>query len=242
MRRFQERWSALEARFKRRAEYDGRVYLPNPAPSGPVNHVLIAMEPSLGRWSPGSGLAQRKHAQRKIDAGFRNFLYSTEDFLLHYAIRKYLCARGETYHITDMSKGAMRADDARQERPARYDRWYDLLQQELELLTKPWVTTIWAIGNPPHDHLRKRGRCVRRILHYSRVAAVHRRLPVVRGFARFRGTVKSCDVHRIARIVLDEHHLPWCLKAETLQRLQDACILSHSNLALLFNYKTEFER
>ena len=44
---FAERMRDLEQEFARAAEVDGDVYLPNFTPSGPVDAVLIGMEPSL---------------------------------------------------------------------------------------------------------------------------------------------------------------------------------------------------
>ena len=48
-------WSELDSQFRLKAEEEKGlgVYLPNLAPSGPVEHVLIAMEPSLGAWAHG---------------------------------------------------------------------------------------------------------------------------------------------------------------------------------------------
>ena len=84
------------------AESEGDVFLPNTEPEGPVQYVLICMEPSLGRWARSAD-----EARSKVEAGFRNFLFSMEDFILHFCARLYLCKPKERYHITDLSKGAM---------------------------------------------------------------------------------------------------------------------------------------
>jgi hypothetical protein len=72
---FRRRLRALESRFRALAERDRDVYLPNLMPTGPVDYVLIAMEPSLGRWARSP-----TDASVKIAAGFRNFMWSLEDF------------------------------------------------------------------------------------------------------------------------------------------------------------------
>jgi len=92
----------LEQEFAAAAAVHGDVYLPNFTPSGPVDAVLIGMEPSLGWWARTPA-----EAAAKIAAGFRNFMWSPEDFILHYAARRSLCSAAETYHVTDISKGAM---------------------------------------------------------------------------------------------------------------------------------------
>ncbi len=47
---FQDAYQELEGRMRAFAEADGDVYLPNPEPAGPVDTVLIAMEPLMGGW------------------------------------------------------------------------------------------------------------------------------------------------------------------------------------------------
>ena len=71
------------------AEADGDVYLPNPKPGGPVDYVLICMEPSLAHWARSA-----KEARARVDAGFRNFLAGFEPMLLHFSVRRFLCEAG----------------------------------------------------------------------------------------------------------------------------------------------------
>lgn len=122
----------LESKFAAAAAIDGDIYLPNFTPSGPVDAVLIGMEPSLGRWA-----RTPENAAGMIVAGFRNFMWSPEDFILHYAARRFLCSAEQTYHITDVSKGAMNGDKANIDRRARYSRWAALLDEEVGLVAKP---------------------------------------------------------------------------------------------------------
>jgi len=127
---------------KARAEAEGDVFLPNPEPLGPVEYVFVCMEPSLGRWARSPD-----EAKAEVEAGFRNFVFSVEDFILHFCIRQYLCEPTERYHITDLSKGAMLVERARIERSPRYDRWYGLLVEEPDLVAKPGAG-IFAVVMP----------------------------------------------------------------------------------------------
>ena len=75
---FKEAYASLEKEFVLRVEEDkthGRkcIFLPNVEPTGPVDYVLIGMEPSLGGFAKGKGDARFEYAQREIDKGFRNF-------------------------------------------------------------------------------------------------------------------------------------------------------------------------
>jgi hypothetical protein len=126
-RSFHTAYRELEEKMKALAEADGDVFLPNPEPPSPVHYVLICMEPSLGWWAQSAD-----HARSRVEAGFRNFLFSIEDFILHFCVRRYLCGPAERYHMTDFSKGAMLVDRAGLARIQRYDRWYALLQEEID--------------------------------------------------------------------------------------------------------------
>ena len=48
---FRIAYRELEERMKALAEADDNVFLPNSEPDGPVQYVLICMEPSLGWWA-----------------------------------------------------------------------------------------------------------------------------------------------------------------------------------------------
>ena len=165
----------LEQQFAAAAEFDGNVYLPNFTPSGPVDAVLIGMEPSLGRWARTPA-----EAASKIAAGFRNFMWSPEDFILHYAARRFLCSAGGTYHITDISKGAMTVKRAHIDRRARYARWAILLKDEIRLVAKPGAHII-AIGKAVYRFLERNGfdGGIVSIMHYSAQANAARNAAVV---------------------------------------------------------------
>ena len=170
---FRQQYEALERRFKEQVEKDNRDlniksgYVHNFVPTGPVDYVLIAMEPS-------TGVSGKDHKDpHQID---RNFSWSVEDFILHYCIRNWLCRDGQSYHLTDLAKGGMKTRLADVERTRRYDRWYGLLVEELHLLSKERGTRIIAIGKVVGEYLEDKDLCdrVERILHYTRTAASHR--------------------------------------------------------------------
>ena len=147
---FHTAYRELEERMKVLAEADGDVFLPNPEPLGTVQYILICMEPSLDRWARSAD-----HARSRVEAGFRNFLFSIEDFILHFCIRRYLCGPSERYHITDFSKGAMLVKHSGFARTQRYDRWYSLLQQEIDLCANR-STGIVAVGKRVAEELTRR--------------------------------------------------------------------------------------
>jgi hypothetical protein len=138
----------LETLFRQRVNSDKKEfgtdseYLPNPAICLTPDFCLIAMEPSVK-----TGL---EDVRKDIKLGYRNFLHSEEDFVLHYCAYSYLCKNDFRYYITDVSKGAMTTKDARQFRECRYREWLPLLKHELRLLGNP--STI-AIGLVLKRHL-----------------------------------------------------------------------------------------
>ena len=138
-------------------------YLPNFAPSGPVDYVLVAMEPSTGVSGGHDG----------GDSGpALNFSWSVDDFILHYCVRRYLCRSGESYHLTDLSKGSTTVKDAGVRRRAGYERWYPLLRDELALLNKAGRTRLITAGRVVEDFLSRKGLCeqVERVLRYGRAS------------------------------------------------------------------------
>ena len=155
---FSEKYGELEHGFQEQVERDNTElgiessYLPNFVPLGRVDYVLIAMEPSTG--VPGK---YRKYSSQMA----RNFSWSVEDFIFHYSIREYLC-----------QKSAMTIDDAKKHRQRRYERWYPLLEKELQLLTKPEGTRVIAVGNEVTGFFKKKplGERMEKVRHYSRLA------------------------------------------------------------------------
>jgi hypothetical protein len=221
------------------AEADGDVFLPNPAPPGPVDYMFICMEPSLGRWA-----RSLEEAQVKVRAGFRNFVFSIEDFILHFCIRHYLCETTERYHITDLSKGAMPVKRADVERTHRYERWHELLLEEVDLVATPGAG-IFAVGQKVTEHLRQRAfpRRFTTVIHYSGQAAAARAAAIVGHEVRYEEFRDSLSLDLILATAEDvlNASVPAEFRDETLVRLARST-LSESRQKLAFNYKLAFER
>ena len=179
-------YARLEEKFRRRVGKDrelalkrvGReygVYVPNVEPTDQADYVLVAMEPNFG------GKYDIKDLERRTkEEGLRGF--QQDDVkqslgLFLQAIKLYLCpAKETTYWLTDLSKGAMPPDMADLNRDERYEAWYPLLLEEIELIGKPNCRVI-AIGRSVEDFLRMKNfgsdpkHSVCRVLHYSFQAA-----------------------------------------------------------------------
>jgi hypothetical protein len=221
------------------AEADGDIFVPNPELSGPVDYVFVCMEPSLGWWARAPD-----EARAKVEAGFRNFLFSIEDFILHFCIKHYLCEGTQRYHITDLSKGAMTTKRAGIARSDRYERWYGLLLEEVDLVSAS-DAGIFAVAQAVARHLERHAfpRSFTTVIHYSGQAAVARAAGIVgheASFEQFRGSVSLERLLATAEEVLDES-VPARFRDETLARLVRAD-LSESRQQLIFNYKHAFER
>jgi len=236
---FRAAYRELEARMKVLAEADGDVFLPNPEPLRPVEYVFVCMEPSLGRWARFVD-----EARSKVEAGFQNFLSSIEDFILHFCIQQYLCAPTQRYHITDLSKGAMLVKRAGGARTQRYDRWYGLLVEELDLVATSGAG-IFAVGKAVAPHLERRAfpRPFTTVIHYSGLAARARAAGIVGHEDRFEAFRRSVSLERVlatAEDVLMASAAPASFRDETLARLAKRQ-LSESRQQLIFNYKLAFE-
>jgi len=236
---FHTAYRKLEERMKARAEADGDVFLPNPELLGPAHYVLICMEPSLGRWARTAD-----QARSTVEAGFRNFLFSIEDFILHFCVRRYLCESEQRYHITDLSKGAMLVNRAGRERIERYNRWYPLLLEELDLCATASAGIV-AVGNVVSQYLTRPDfpRPFTPVIHYSSLAGPARSAGVAGredSFQAFRGSVSLEDVVATAEAALKAAHVPSAIRDETLLRLAKSQ-LTTSRQQLIFNYKVAFE-
>jgi hypothetical protein len=235
---FHTAYRELEERMKALAEADCDVFLPNPEPSGTVQYILICMEPSLGGWARSAD-----HAKSRVEAGFRNFVFSIEDFIFHFCVRHYLCGPAERYHITDFSKGAMLVNRAGPARRERYDRWYPLLQEEIDLCAAPGAGIV-AVGKEVCKHLKLRGfqRPFTPVIHYSGQAGLARKKAIVGredSFRAFSGSVSLEDVVATAKDVLKAARVSSEMSDGTLLRLGKSQ-LTTSRQQLIFNYKLAF--
>jgi hypothetical protein len=233
---FRAAYLNLEASMRALAETDGDVFLPVPEPLGPVQYIFICMEPSLGGGSP-------EKARAEIEAGGRNFVNSIEDFLFHFSIRRYLCKPNERYYVTDWSKGAMPVKGAGVDRARRYDRWYPLLLEEVDLVGTS-DARVFAVGRDVEWHLRRLAfpRHVTTVIHYSPLAGAARASGIIGhedDFEHFLGSVSLEDILTVAEDVLNVS-VPAKVRDETLARLAGKQ-LTVSRQRLIFNYKRAFE-
>jgi hypothetical protein len=185
-----------------------------------------------------------EEARARVASGFRNFLAGIEPMLLHFSVRRFLLENGQHYHITDFSKGAMLVEHAGVARADRYDRWYALLREEIDLIAAPGARVV-AVGKAVVEHLQRREfpRKVTPVIHYSPLGA-RARTARLEGyedrFREFACSISSEDVLATAREVLDESGVPPKVYDEALARITRAR-LSESRRKLIYCYKVEFE-
>ena len=247
---FSEQYEILERKFCERvqADYDAdhgwSAMLRNIPPEEPVDFVLVAMEPSGGK--VGSHQSRPDDWEKVKDKENRNFCGSIGDFILHFGIREYLCQDGDSYYLTDLSKGAMPTGRASKGRWQRYARWYPLLKEELRLVAKPGHTRLVAIGRTVEDYLNGTDLCrrIEQVLHYSANTTPHLKKaiqPWEDEFAKFRLTVCSSDIEQTAREVLVQAGYSEKSRDEKISQLQKGAGLTEPRKMLLFYYKKRFE-
>jgi hypothetical protein len=225
----------IEEEMRLLAESEGDVFLPNPEPEPRVKYVLICMEPSLGGWA-----SSKEDARAKVAAGFLCFF----DFILHFCVRRYLCAPGERYHITDLSKGAMLTKHANEDRFRRYDRWYPLLREELRLVSARDARVV-AVGSVVEKYLNTKPEDFpdfAKVIHYSALAGAARDR-AVRGreeeFQAFSKSFTLDDLLAVTNEVLEAAHVSPVLRDKELDQLSRRP-LTTSRLKLAFAYKVAF--
>lgn len=240
---FKEQYRALEGEFRKQIENDKKhgvksKLVHNIEPKEPVDFVLIGMEASTG--VPGEG-GQSTEDKGQVE---RNFAWSTEDFILHHCIRNYLCQTGETYYLTDLSKGSMTVDKAGEGRQCRYKRWYPLLKKELRLVAKPRKTRVTAIGNEVEGFLKKKKLCqrVQKVLHYSPQTVPHRRRAIKSwkdGFRAFCEEDHGEAFEETVRAVLQDADMDSYI-CDRVSGRGNRSKLTNSRLMLMFYYKNRF--
>ena len=152
------------------------VYLPGRQPKSQVDYIFVGMEPSF-RWADSI-----EQAEKKIEEGARNFARPGNKgeplALFMLSIERFLCKGGETYHLTDLSKGAMPGTVAALDRDRRYKEWYPLLLEEIEIVGKRGAPVI-AIGRKVERFLKrselkeKTDRSLYAVQHYSLQASAY---------------------------------------------------------------------
>ena len=240
---FQEKYQALEKKFREQVEEDLEChgtqseFLPNLAPKGKVDFVLVAMEPSGGK-------SQEEVAKNPLLSP-KNFSGSVEDFILHYCLQNYLCGDGRDCYLTDLSKGSMPINEAAVDRYRRYKRWYPLLEEEIELVAKSG-TPIIPIGNYVHGFLAERRKTDlhANILHYSQSAGgARKKIPSLYPdeYHDFRETVSWCEIEDTVRRVLEKNDMPERIKPR-IEKFRRGAKLTESRKKLIFTYKVQFAR
>ncbi len=221
------------------------VYLPNPIFKSKVEYIFITMEPSLGHWAKGE-----KEAKEKIKKGFKNFLFSGEDFCFHYSISEFL---SPSYYLTDISKIAMLTKNAKDLRNEIYPKCLDLLKDEIDIIGLS-NAKIFFVGNIVEEFFRKNNlneeikkrEVLEKILHYSRRASKYRKkIPNLhqREFKNFSENLEfnDDDILEFAENLLNENKLKEGMKNKILEKLERGKILTNSRIELIFTYKKIFE-
>ena len=243
---FIEQYLALEKKFRQQVEEDRKFgiessFLSNIEPRDHVDFVLVAMEPSTG--VSGKMPLDRLDGKPRKD---KNFCWSTEDFVFHFAIRNYLCPSGKTYHLTDLSKGAMKVREAKKKRQEKYERWYPLLKEELRLVSNSERTRIIAIGNVVHEFLKSKSLCdsIERVIHYSPQGWPARKKAIQPAKDRFSEFDSAIDVDAFegtVRDVLEQAGTDRQYIDFMLEKNVNKSKLTESRRKSLFYYKNIFE-
>jgi hypothetical protein len=251
MAKIAEKYEDLEDFFKVQVKKDGcdSIYLPPIIrPEEIMDFIFIGMEPSLGSWAKGRTPEDKiKDAKQKIAAGFKDFSYSLEDFILHYCIRKYLCNDENKYYITNISKGAMLTKYADEKRPDRYKRWLPFLIKEISILSSN-ATKLVSIGQYAKELLSKEYHqlSVNSILHYSGRWPKHRDKFIIDNglnFESFQKNNKDIITNGILKVINE------ITDASNIQLLSPSVMdftnrkkdLTESQLKLILVYKNQFE-
>ena len=228
-------YSSLEQRFRDKVIKDRSrviqwvekkglgVYLPCKKPKDMVDYIFVGMEPSFG-WADSV-----EDGEKKVEEGAMNFgsLTPPDDAkapldLLKLSTKRFLCQPGETYHLTDVSKGAMPVAMADIDREQRYEEWYPLLLEEIEIVGKPGAPII-AIGKQVQNFLQqtdlegKTSRPLYAVLHYSNQAARYRKTKAEgdpEGFEAFKKTEFSNGRRWARDLTASKMHLVFTYKKQ----------------------------
>ena len=244
---FKDKYKDLEDKFKAQIYEDNETflkdsaeksyYLPNIKPEGPVDFVLVAMEPS--------GFAETSDPSLRSEQPIcpRNFSCSDEDFILHFCVQNYLCQGWQSYHVTDLAKGGLPTKLASKTARERWKGWYPLLCEELESVRKnDTPVPVIAIGKKVENFLKeqKTPNLAGSILHFSKSATKYRKKipdsqPV--RYSQFATALRWDDVVQNASdVIKGEEFDTW--RCGTLQRLKRG--ETESRKMLMFTYKVQF--
>ena len=132
----------------------------------PYTYLFVAMEPS-GNW-----LKTEAEGRSKVSEGYVNFATQLNDYILVFAIQKYLLREGEGFYITDLGKCSMPPGDVcERTRGRRYELCLPWLIQEYGAARSKCIISI---GKKAAEYLRGReyfrDKRVETIMHYSNAA------------------------------------------------------------------------
>ncbi len=217
-------------------------YLENTIPKGKAKYIFITMEPSFGPWAKNE-----IHAEQMLKRGYRNFLWSTEDFLFRYAISTYL---SDNYYITDISKIAMAVENANRMRDFVYPKWISHLKEEISLVGSD-DCRVFFVGNIVRDSLTRvfpASKVAGTIIHYSGQAGSKRKAMTIEypeDYAHFltHESISKDKIVALASHLLSESKMEAGLANDILARLTTKeNILSPSRVQLLFCYFMAFNK
>jgi len=155
-------------------------------------------------------------------------------------MNEFLCAPGQSYYVTDLSKGAMTVDSAKQDPVPRYDRWWYLFRREVKLVSHERIR-LFAMGSTVARYLNGKLPYEAKLPHWSGQASGHwKRIKESRSdeYARFAPTITLENIVMTARKVMIAAGMHLFVQ-ETLDRIRT---LPDSRKWLAFAYKVEIDR
>ncbi|MHB0929333.1 MAG: hypothetical protein ACYC3W_10630 [Candidatus Nanopelagicales bacterium] len=214
------------------------VYIPNLIPKKKVDYIFVAMEPSFGTWA-----RTEFEAQKKIDAGFKNFIDSWDVMAFHYCASNYL---SQSYYITDISKAAMKVKNADKYRDWIYQKWSVLLKEEIEIVGNKRCRLV-PVGFKAKLFIKEvlpNYSILDDILHYSGTASRHRnRLPAIypQEYIYYTERLNQKCLVNSANIIINDQNIPH----STLRGLKNGLLgkvptITESRKKLMFTYYTMF--
>lgn len=223
----------LENEYKKHSD---KVFLPNIKPLQKVDYIFIGTEPSLGRWAKTV-----EEANQHIKDGFCNFIFSLEDFIFKYAIETYLLP---SYYITDISKFAIKTDEARKNSYFTWNEGLPLLKQEIETY-KNEKTKIVSIGQSQTAFLFKNGILTSEsdsILHFSTQNSERRKFEIDDiAFKEYQKSIPTIeDIVYFAKRYLDKNFVSPETKSKVLKNLSKTKELTEEKQRLLFYLRSKF--
>ena len=217
------------------------IYLPNVDPNENVDYIFITMEPSFGKWA-----RTEKNAKEMINKGFRNFLWSKDDFIFHFSIYYFL---SKNYYITDISKVAVLTTTANETRGDVYQLWTKHLLREIDIIGGKG-SKIFYVGNIVEKYLKNEIRdkhMAGKIIHYSVNAGKKRKEArkqdpdaYTKFFTEKKEIISEEKIFEFAENLLRDSIDNDNLINSILERLKKNTFLTESRKELMFTYYLTF--